>query len=214
MSATTSSNFIQWSGLATWLGGGVYVANMALWHPISEPLLTGTALAVTTPLGHAVHHAPELPAYALLAIGLLGLSRRLAGHIGWLGQIGLYLNVIGFSLMTLGTLGIVIFEGVLQTPVNALETVHPLLLLPLLGSLLAGSAFLKNRVLVPEGAWLIIAGALLFVGFILTGIIDTGWGYWAGKGALTLFSAGWTWLGYVFWTETREPARSTTWATN
>jgi hypothetical protein len=200
----TSSN---WSRLATVAGGGLYLASVGIWHPLHEFLFAGTALDITQPLGHAVHHAPELPAYLLLALGLGEFYRRYAGRLGWVGKIGLYLNIFGFALMALGTLGIVLFEGVFQTPIDALETVHPLLLLPLFGSLLAGLAILKVKVLVPEAAWLIIISPLMFLGLIFTGFIDTFWGYWIGKGVLTLFSAGWTWLGYQFWLETHQTSQ-------
>jgi hypothetical protein len=203
MKMDTVSTFMQRSSLAVLLGGGVYALNMAIWHPVHEFSTAGTPLAIITPLGHAIHHAPELPAYALLAVGLWGLARYQAGVLGWLGKLGLYLASLGFGLMSIGALGIVIFEGLLRIPVDALETVHPLLLVCLLGSLLYGPTLLKNRLLAPEGAWLIMSGALLFLALIFSGIIDLSWGYWVGKGALTLFSAGWTWLGQSFWLEVR-----------
>ena len=78
---------------------------------------------------------------------------------------------------------------------------------PLIGALLCGPAILKAKVLAPDGAWLIIIGAALFLGMIFTGLIDTTWGYWVGKGFLTVFSAGWTWLGYAFWLEATHSAR-------
>jgi hypothetical protein len=180
---------------------------MAIWHPVHEFFAAGTSLAITTPLGHAIHHAPELPAYALLAVGLWGLTRYQTEVLGWPGKLGLYLASLGFGVMSIGTLGIVIFEGLLQIPVDALETVHPLLLLCLLGSLPYSLTLLKTRLLAPEGAWLIMSGALLFLGLIFSGIIDLSWGYWVGKGALTLFSAGWTWLGHTFWLEVRETTK-------
>lgn len=205
--AITKSSPIQWRNAAAMLGGGLYVASVAIWHPLHEGLFGGTALAVTHPLGHAIHHALELPAYLLLAVALLGLSRQLTHQLGWSGKLGLYLTLIGFALMSVGTLAIILFEGVLQTPISALETVHPLLLLPLIGALLCGPAILKAKVLALAGAWLIIIGAALFLGMIFTGLIDTTWGYWVGKGILTVFSAGWTWLGYAFWLETTRSSR-------
>lgn len=205
----TQANIVQPSRLATMLGGGLYVANMAIWHPISEPLLAGTPLGITFPLGHAIHHAPELPAYALLAIGLAGLARRQANSLDWAGKIGLYLSMIGFALMAVGTFGIVLFEGVFQISVDALETIHPLLLLPLIGSIFYGLTMLKTKLLPSEGAWLIIVASLMFLGLIFSGIIDTAWGYWVGKGVLALFSAGWTWLGYAFWSEGHQPLQPT-----
>jgi hypothetical protein len=57
-----------------------------------------------------------------------------------------------------------------------------------------------------EAAWLIISAALMFLGLIFSGIIDTFWGYWVGKGVLILFSAGWTWLGYALWSEGIRPS--------
>lgn len=199
-----NSNFIQRSSRAVMWGGGLFVAAEAIWHPLHEVLFDGTALAVTQPLGHAFHHAPELPAYALLAIGLAGLARRYGPALGWIGKIGLYVALLGFALMSAGTLAILIFEGGLGASVDALETIHPLLLLPLVGALVCGPLLLKAKVLSPDGAWLIIIGAVMFLGLIFSGIIDTTWGYWVGKGVLTVFSAGWTWLGYAFWLEVRE----------
>lgn len=204
MKTNSFSTFIHRSSLAVLLGGGLYAINMALWHPINEFFTNGTPLEINVPLGHAIHHAPELPAYALLAVGLWGLARYQAEVLGWLGKLGLYLASLGFGLMSIGTLGIVIVEGFFQTPVDALETVHPLLLLPLLGSLPYGLTLLRARLLVAEGVWLMMIGALLFLGLIFSGIIDLDWGYWTGKGALALFSTGWTWLGYTFWLEVRE----------
>jgi hypothetical protein len=107
----TESNFIQRSGLAIVLGGGLYVATEAIWHPLHELLFLGDSLALRQPLDHAIHHLPELPAYALLAVGLVGLSRRYGHSLDWVGKIGLYLTLIGFALMSFGTLGIVLFEG-------------------------------------------------------------------------------------------------------
>src|SRR5262245_41449395 len=163
----TKSNFIQ---SAIFWGGALYAANMALWHPINEFFAAGTAMAITHPVGHAIHHAPELPAYVLLAVGMVALARWHGSTLGWVGKIGLYITLIGFALMSIGTFGIVLFEGILHIPVNALETVHPLLLLPLLGSLLYGTAVLKRKLLLPEGAWLIIIAALMFLALIFTGI--------------------------------------------
>ena len=203
----TQSNFIRRSSLAAVLGGALYVATEAVWHPIHELLILGDSAALRQPVEHAIHHLPELPAYALLALGLVGLVRCYGKSLGRVGRLGLYLAWIGFALMSLGTLGIVLFEGVLGTSVDALETVHPLLLLPLAGSLLCGPAILKAKVLSPAGAWLIISAALMFLGLIFSGLIDTFWGYWVGKAVLTLFSAGWTWLGYALWSQGRQVVR-------
>lgn len=71
----SQSNFNQWPGVATVWGGAFYLASVAIWHPLSEILFAGTTLAVTFPRGHALQHAPELPACALLAMGLMELSR-------------------------------------------------------------------------------------------------------------------------------------------
>ncbi len=187
----SKSNLTHWGGLATLLGGVLFIVS-AIVHVFLEVRLDETQFE-NSPQGHAVYHALNLPPYALLAAGIVGLHLRQGRRFGRLGKVGgFYLGFIAFALTAILALGIVLVEGALGTAVPALDFIHFLVLPAALGSLLFGIAALRADLLPRGGASLLSIAALVLLGAILVDIQNP----WLHSALLTLFGAGWSWLGY------------------
>jgi hypothetical protein len=131
-----------------------------------------------------------------LAVGLVGLYlwQKRQERFGWLGTIGVILIVTASVLIALGGLAIVIVDGVLKAPEEALnEVVHPLELLVIIGAVLFGMATMQMNVLPSGGALLIIVGALGFFGISFAGVGPE----WLISVAVAVLGVGWAWLGYA-----------------
>jgi hypothetical protein len=141
----------------------------------------------------------------LLAVGLVGLYlwQTRQGRFGWLGTAGFILIFTASVVITLGGLAIVFFDGVLKTPVEILDAIHPVELLLLIGSVLFGMATIRISVLPSGGALLIIVGALVFFGIAFAGVGPE----WLISVAVVILGAGWAWLGYALWLNSGESAQ-------
>jgi hypothetical protein len=131
-----------------------------------------------------------------LAVGLVGLYlwQKRQERFGWLGTIGVILIVTASVLIALGGLAIVIVDGVLKAPEEALnEVVHPLELLVMIGAVLFGMATMQMNVLPSGGALLVIVGALGFFGISFAGVGPE----WLISVAVAVLGVGWAWLGYA-----------------
>jgi hypothetical protein len=191
-------NLTHWGGLATLLGGVLFIVS-AIVHVFLEVRFGETQFG-NSPQGHAVYHALDLPPYALLAAGIVGLHLWQGGRLGRLGKAGFYLGFIAFALTAILALGIVLVEGALGTAVPALDFIHFLVLPAALGSLLFGIAALRADLLPRGGASLLSIAALVLLGAILVDIQNP----WLNSALLTLFGAGWSWLGYDLWSRRRD----------
>jgi hypothetical protein len=165
---------------------------------------------------HAFIHMLDAPMYALLAVGVLGLYLRQIDRFGWLGKTGFYLTFGGFTLATLGGLGIIVVGlsvGEMAT-LGVLDAVaHPLsTLIYVVGSVLFGIATFRGGILPHWGALLLVIGApLWFVGpaFFFGALIDGSEDWLLAVPAMVpavLFGGGWAWLGYDLWAKRDLPA--------
>jgi len=134
-----------------------------------------------------------------LAVGLVGLYlwQTRQGRFGWLGTVGFILIVAACVVIALGGLAIIFVDGVLKAPVGVLDTIHPVELLLLIGSVLFSMATMRVNVLPSGGALLIIVGALGFFGIAFAGVGPE----WLISVAVAILGAGWAWLGYALWSE-------------
>ena len=177
-----SPNLIRWGGLAALLAGVFFIVEAA-------------AIPFVGDL-HWAFHTLDSPAHAFLAVGLVGLYlwQKRQERFGWLGTIGVILIVTASVLIALGGLAIVIVDGVLKAPEEALnEVVHPLELLVIIGAVLFGMATMQMNVLPSGGALLIIVGALGFFGISFAGVGPE----WLISVAVAVLGVGWAWLGYA-----------------
>ena len=177
-----SPSLIRWGGLAALLAGAFFIV-----EALAVPFIGDV---------HWAFHVLDFPAHAFLAVGLVGLYlwQKRQEHFGWLGTIGVILIVTASVLIALGGLAIVIVDGVLKAPEEALnEVVHPLELLVIIGAVLFGMATMQMNVLPSGGALLIIVGALGFFGISFAGVGPE----WLISVAVAVFGVGWAWLGYA-----------------
>ena len=177
-----SPSLIRWGGLAALLAGAFFIV-----EALAVPFIGDV---------HWAFHALDFPAHAFLAVGLVGLYlwQKRQERFGWLGTIGVILIVTASVLIALGGLAIVIVDGVLKAPEEALnEVVHPLELLVIIGAVLFGMATMQLHVLPSGGALLIIVGALGFFGISFAGVGPE----WLISVAVAVLGVGWAWLGYA-----------------
>jgi hypothetical protein len=186
-----SSNLIRWGGLAAVLAGALFIVEAVVVPFIGD--------------SHWGFHALDAPPHALLAVGLVGLYlwQTRQGRFGWLGTVGLILIVTASVVIALGGLAIIFVDGVLKAPVGVLDTIHPVELLLLIGSVLFSMATMRVNVLPSGGALLIIVGALGFFGIAFAGVGPE----WLISVAVAILGAGWAWLGYALWSESGESAQ-------
>jgi hypothetical protein len=133
-------------------------------------------------------------------VGLVGLYlwQKRQERFGWLGTVGVILIVTASVLIAVGGLAIVIIDGVLKAPEDALnDIVHPLELVVVIGAVLFGMATMQVDDLPSGGALLIIVGALGFFGIAFAGVGPE----WLVSVAVAILGAGWAWLGYALWSQ-------------
>jgi hypothetical protein len=195
------------------LGDALFVAVFALTIMIYGLKVVGGAILES----HAFIHMLDVPMYALLAVGVLGLYLRQIDRFGWLGKSSFYLTFGGFVLATLGGLAIIVVGLSVgeEATLGVLDAVaHPLsTLIYVVGSVLFAIATFKSRVLPRWGALLLVIGApLWFVGpvFFFGALIDGSEDWLLAVPAMVpavLFGGGWAWLGYALWSEKGLPAQ-------
>jgi hypothetical protein len=186
-----SSNLIRWGGPAAVLAGALFIVEAVVVPFIGD--------------SHWGFHALDAPPHALLAVGVAGLYlwQTRQGHFGWLGTVGFILVVTACVVIALGGLAIVLVDGVLKAPVGALDAIHPVELLLLIGAVLFSMATIRANLLSGGGALLTIVGALGFFGIAFAGVGPE----WLISVAVVILGAGWAWLGYALWSESGEPAQ-------
>ena len=186
-----SSNLIGWGGPAALLAGALFIV-----QAVAIPFIGDS---------HWGFHALDFPPHALLAVGVAGLYlwQTRQGRFGWLGTVGFILVVTACVVIALGGLAIVLVDGVLKAPVGALDAIHPVELLLLIGAVLFSLATMRADLLPRGGALLIIVGALGFFGIAFAGVGPE----WLISVAVVILGAGWAWLGYALWSESGEPAQ-------
>ena len=185
----TSPNLIRWGGLAALLAGAFFIVEAA-----AAPFLEDF---------HWAFHALDSPAHALLAVGLVDLYlwQRRQVRFGWLGTAGFILIVVASVVIVLGGLAIVFIDGVLRANEEVLnDIIHPLEILVMIGAVLFGMATMRMNVLPSSGAWLIIIGALVYLGIKIVGVGPD----WLISVAVAIVGAGWVWLGQALWSESGE----------
>jgi hypothetical protein len=186
-----SSNLIRWGGPAAVLAGALFIVEAVVVPFIGD--------------SHWGFHALDAPPHALLAVGVAGLYlwQTRQGHFGWLGTVGFILVVTACVVIALGGLAIVLVDGVLKAPVGALDAIHPVELLLLIGAVLFSMATIRANLLSGGGALLTIVGALGFFGIAFAGVGPE----WLISVAVVILGAGWAWLGYALWSESGELAQ-------
>jgi hypothetical protein len=117
--------------------------------------------------------------------------------------VGFILVVTACVVIALGGLAIVLVDGVLKAPVGALDAIHPVELLLIIGAVLFSMATIRANLLSRGGALLIIAGALGFFGIAFAGVGPE----WFISVAVMILGVGWAWLGYALWSESGELAQ-------
>ena len=189
-----SSNLIRWGALAAVLAGALFIV-----EAVAVPFIGDS---------HWGFHALDAPPHALLAVGLVGLYlwQTRQGRLGWLGTVGFILIITACVVIALGGLAIVFVDGVLKAPVGALDSIHPVELLLIIGAVLFSMATMRADLLPRGGALLIIVGALGFFAIAFAGIAPE----WLISVAVVILGAGWAWLGYALWLESGEAAQQPT----
>ena len=184
-----SPNLIRWGGLAALLAGAFFIVEAA-------------AIPFVGDL-HWAFHTLDSPAHAFLAVGLVGLYlwQKRQERFGWLGTIGVILIVTASVVIVLGGLAIVFIDGVLRANEEVLnDIIHPLEILVMIGAVLFGMATMRMNVLPSGGAWLIIIGALVYLGIKIVGVGPE----WLISVPVAILGAGWAWLGHALWSESGE----------
>jgi hypothetical protein len=197
-----SSRPIRWGGPAAMLGGALYVALFGLTvliYGVFAEETEGTLLGA-----HAFIHSLDVPMFALLVLGAVGVFARQKDRLGKVGKVGFYITLAGFGLSVLGGLTIIAvgFTVSDEATLGILDVItHPLAhLLYAVGSLVFGIATYRAGVLPRGGALLAAVGPIwLFALFNL--------GFGGGQSFLIVFvpvvvtGLGWMWLGYALISE-------------
>jgi hypothetical protein len=179
----SSSDLTRLGGLAAVLGGLLVILVLIPIHIINQ---NSVWVNVTW-----------IPTLVLLAGGVVGLRTRQEGGLGWLGNTGFLLAVIGTVLFTVISLGNVLYKGLLQTTppelVQVLEGVVVLLMMA--GTLLLGIATTKAGVLPRWSGLALVIGTMspLILGFIGPENVRLQ------EAGVLLFGVGWTVLGFALW---------------
>jgi hypothetical protein len=172
----TVSGFIRWSGLASLVGGALWVAVFAVhaWGLSSGPA-EGPPPVSFVGLG-----LPGLLAVLLIGSGFVGLDRpswrRNGGGYGRLGR-------IGFDLVLLA-----VFVLFVSSSSRNIGLIGAFLLM--VGSVMVGVAALRTGLLPRWGATALVVGSLAFVLFN-----DEGARVWLA----VPYGAAWMAVGYLMW---------------
>ena len=149
---------------------------------------------------HAFIHFLDVPMFALLALGAVGIYAHQKDRLGKVGKAGFYTTLAGFGLSVLGGLTIIAVGLTVsdEATLGVLDVItHPLAhLLYAVGSLVFGIATYRVGTLPRGGALLAAIGPVwLFALFNL--------GFGNGQSFLIVFvpvmvtGLGWMWLGYA-----------------
>ncbi len=148
---------------------------------------------------HAFIHMIDVLAFAMLALGALGVYLSQSERLGRVAKAGFWLTLAGFGLSVAGGLTIIVVGLAVgdEATLGVLDVItHPLAqLLYTLGSLIFGVALLRKGTLPKAGALLVAVGpvALFALGLgqsvapIMAAVAATG--------------LGWVWLGYALLSE-------------
>jgi hypothetical protein len=198
----STSNFIRWGGLAVLLGGVLWGLQKLGWQ-----LFIGDQDVLAYPQPEAaILWIMGLVAALLTLIGLPALYARQAEQAGSLGLIAFLVVFIGMALVVgnayfgafvqAGLVDLVILAeaaGVtVEEPAAAAAGFLVTVVLYLLGWILFGVASLRARVLPRWAAGFVVAGIVLGLIFLATGIS------WLG---LPVTEIGLAWLGFSVWRE-------------
>ena len=154
---------------------------------------------------HAFIHIVDVLAFAMLALGAIGVYLPQSERLGRIGKAGFWVTLAGFGLAVVGGLAIIVVGLAVsdEATLGVLDIIaHPLAqLLYTLGSLIFGVALLRKGTLPKPGALLAASGPVALLALFATGngneqavvpimaaVIATGLG-WAMLGYSTL-SAG------------------------
>jgi hypothetical protein len=177
----SSSNLTRVGGLAAVLGGLLIIFVLIPIYIMNE---TSAWVNVTW-----------IPTLVFLAMGIVGLRTRQEGALGWLGNTGFFLAVIGTGLFTVVSLGNVFYEWPLQTtPPELVQAIEGMVvLLMMAGTLLLGIATTKAGVLPRWSGLALVIGTMsaLILGFIGSENVRLQ------EAGVLLFGVGWTVLGFA-----------------
>lgn len=182
---------IRLGGPAAMLGGLLFVV-----YALGSTLVYASAPEFgDSSGGHAVYHVFNVPPNAVMLLGVIGLYSYLRerGGFGIVGKIGFYICAVVFALTAIGGLAIIVSETTLGgAGVPALDAIHPMALLLMVGTILFGIGALRSGSLPRGGAMMLIAVPTLTV----ASLFALGGPQWAFVGGMSLFGVGWAWLGY------------------
>jgi hypothetical protein len=179
----SSSNLTRPGGLAAMLGGLLVILVLIPIHIMNE---NSVWVNVTW-----------IPTLVLLAMGMVELRSRQQGGLGWLGNTGFFLAVIGTVLFTVVSLGNALYKGPLQTtPPELVQAIEGVVVLSMMaGTLLLGIATAKAGVLPRWSGLALVIGTLsaLTLGFIGSENVRLQ------EAGVLLFGVGWAVLGFALW---------------
>lgn len=153
---------------------------------------------------HAFIHMLDVPMFALLALGAVGVFLRQKDGFGKLGKAGFFLTFLGFGLSVAGGLVIVAVGLAVsdETTLGVLDVItHPAAhVLYALGSLLFGVATFRAGVLPHAGALMMAIGPIWLFASFMAGLGDTVLPIVV---PVAVTSLGWMRLGYALFAENR-----------
>jgi hypothetical protein len=193
-----SKKLISCTGPAAILGGTLYIALFGvtiLIYGLFAEQTQDTFLAA-----HAFIHSLDVPMFALLALGALGVYARQKEHLGKAGKAGFYITVAGFGLSVVGGLAI-IAVGLLvsdEATLGVLDAItHPLAhLLYAVGSLIFGISTFRAGVLPRGGALLAAVGPIWLLALFVSGF-GNAQAFLLLSVPVVVTGLGWMWLGYA-----------------
>ena len=194
---------IRWGGPAAMLGGFVYILAVVAVYLIYVVFAEQTQHNFFGQ--HAFIHIVDVFAFAMLALGALGVYLYQSERLGKLAKAGFWLTLAGFGLSVVGGLAIIVVGLAVSDEATAgvLDVItHPLAqLLYTLGSLIFGIALLRKGTLPKPAALLATVGPVTLFALFALGFNQA---FAPIMAAVTATGLGWAWLGYALFSEQKS----------
>lgn len=152
---------------------------------------------------HSFIHMLDVPTFALLAMGAVGVYTRQKDRLGKAGKAGFLLAFAGFGLAFVASIAVVVVGLTVgdEATLGVLDALaHPLpMLLYTIGSLLFGIATYRAGMLPrPAAAMVAVGPGLLFATF------SAGLKTWEPLVPMFMIGLGWAWLGHALLSERKK----------
>ena len=199
----SKEKLIRWGGPTAMLGGFVYILAFVAVYLIYFVFAEQTEDNFFGQ--HAFIHTIDVLAFAMLALGVLGVYLSQSERLGRVAKAGFWLTFMGFGLSVAGGLAIIVVGLSVsdEATLGVMDAItHPLAqLLYTLGSLILGIALLRKGTLPKPAALLATVGPVALFALFAFGLNQT---FAPIMATVVATGLGWAWLGYALLSEQKS----------